>query len=187
MQGTRNRTYSAPSFAAFTRYPHVTNVISGTVTALRAEVSDPEGAAMVHTVLTIDVESQRKAGAPTTAYVREGGGVVTVEQVRATFEDKMRRKLTKKELDQKIDYRYEGTEHARVGDHVLVVVTEDSSVRRPDAYSLLARLVDRRDGIPSGSGAPAKAASVAFTWAGEAPNAAWEKTVDADSLASLMK
>ncbi|MGW1013729.1 hypothetical protein ACWD4X_27280 [Streptomyces termitum] len=168
-----NRSYGVPSLAAFARLARVDNVISGTVTATRPLVTPP--ADHVETVLTISVERQRKKGAPATAEVREQGGVVTVEQVRSSYEGKLGRELTAAELAETVAYRVNGVVPARVGDRVLVVVADDASVRKPGAYVVLARLV-RADATGAG------AASAPFTWPGEPPNPAWEREVDGEAL-----
>lgn len=175
LDGALNRTYTAPDLAAFTEQSGAVNVISGTVTATRPLVTEP--ATTVETILTIAVEKQREAGAPTTVEVREQGGVVTVAQVRSDFESKLNRKLTAKELAETVDYQFNGAAHAHVGDRVLVVVGDDASVQEEGAYVSLARLVQKEVAGPS-----ARSTGTQFTWPGEAPNPAWEKSVDADSL-----
>lgn len=176
MVGTPTRPYSLPSLAVFARQARVANVISGTVTATRPLVSEP--ATTVETILTISVERQRDASAPTTVSVREQGGIVTVAQVRSAFDGKLGRELTDEELAETVDYRYNGIEHARVGDRVLVVVADDTAVQKKSgAYVSLARLVG--EGTAEGA---SQASSTTFTWPGEAPNPAWESTVDVDSL-----
>ncbi|MFE2555745.1 hypothetical protein ACFXGT_06875 [Streptomyces sp. NPDC059352] len=169
------RSYAAPSLAAFVRQSRAVNVISGRVTATRALVTEP--ASVVETILTISVERQRDNRAPTTVEVREQGGIVTVAQVRSDFEDKLGRELTDEELAETVDYRFNGIEHARVGDRVLIVVAEDTSVQNKGGYATLARLVGEDP-----AGASSKASSTTFTWPGEAPNPAWESVVDAESL-----
>ncbi|WP_405859254.1 hypothetical protein OG361_32575 [Streptomyces sp. NBC_00090] len=173
--GTPVRSYAAPSLAAFVRQSKAVNVISGTVTATRPLVT--ESAAVVETILTISVERQRDTGAPTTVEVREQGGIVSVAQVRSDFEGKLGRDLTDEELAETVDYRINGIEHARVGDRVLVVVAEDTSVQNEGGYVSLALLVGE-----DAAGASSKASSTKFTWPGEAPNPAWESVVDAESL-----
>ncbi|MFJ6463598.1 hypothetical protein ACIQM0_21665 [Streptomyces sp. NPDC091387] len=175
LDGALNRTYAAPDLAAFAEQSGAVNVISGTVTATRPLVTEP--ATTVETILTVSVEEQREAGAPTTVEVREQGGVVTVAQVRTDFEDKLERKLTAKELAETVDYQFNGVEHARVGDRVLVVVGDDTSVQKEGAYVSLARLVQKDVAGPT-----SRSAATKFTWPGEAPNPAWEKSVDANSL-----
>ncbi|MGW3494782.1 hypothetical protein [Streptomyces sp. NPDC001020] len=175
LDGALNRSYAAPSLAAFASQAGASNVISGTVTATRPLVTEP--ATTVETILTISVERQRDADAPATVEVREQGGVVSVAQVRSDFEGKMGRKLTDEELAETVDYQFNGIEHARVGDQVLVVVADDTSVQKEGAYVSLARLV--REGA---TGALAKSSSTKFTWPGEAPNPAWESAVDVESL-----
>ncbi|MFJ6214536.1 hypothetical protein ACIQGZ_14560 [Streptomyces sp. NPDC092296] len=175
LEGALNRSYAAPSLAAFAHQAGVVNVISGTVTATRPLVTEP--ANTVETILTISVERQRDASAPTAIEVREQGGIVSVAQVRSDFEDKLGRKLTDKELAETVDYRFDGIEHARVGDRVLVVVADDTSVREEGAYVSLARLV-RQDA----AGTLSKSSSTKFTWPGDAPNPAWESEVDVESL-----
>ncbi|MEU3425903.1 hypothetical protein [Streptomyces gardneri] len=176
MEGDLNRTYNVPSLAVFARHAGVVNVISGTVTATRPRVTQP--ANTVETILTIAVERQRKTGAPTTVSVREQGGIVTVSQVRSDFEGKLGRELTEEELAETVDYRFNGIEHARVGDRVLVVVADDTAVQKKDgAYVNLARLVGEgaSEGLSGGS-------STTFTWPGEPLNPAWESVVDVESL-----
>ncbi len=175
LDGSLDRSYAAPSFAAFAQQARVVNVISGTVTATRPLVTEP--ATTVETILTISVERQRDKGAPTTVEVREQGGVVSVAQVRSDFEGKLGRKLTSEELAETVDYSFNGIEHAQVGDRVLVVVADDASVQSEGAYVSLARLV-RGDA----AGGLAKASSTKFTWPGEAPNPAWESEVDVEPL-----
>ncbi|MGW6396290.1 hypothetical protein ACWFR1_38640 [Streptomyces sp. NPDC055103] len=175
MEATLNRTYSLPSLAVFAHHAGVANVISGTVTATRPLVTEP--AATVETILTIAVERQRKTGAPTTVSVREQGGIVTVSQVRSHFDGKLGRELTEEELAETVDYRFNGIEHARVGDRVLVVVADDTAVQKKEgAYVNLARLVRE------GTAEEPKEGSTTFTWPGEALNPAWESVVDVESL-----
>ncbi|MFB7513409.1 hypothetical protein [Streptomyces sp. NPDC056144] len=143
------RPYGLPTLVEFARDDHVANVISGTVTASRVEVVEP--GAQVLTYLTVAVERQREAGRPTTVTVREEGGIVA-------------------RPDETVDYRFYGTEHACVGQRVLVVVADDSGrQKKQGAYTALARLV--REGN-----------STTYTWPGDAPNPKWEKTVDIESL-----
>lgn len=176
LDGSLVRSYAAPSLAAFVRQAKAVNVISGTVTATRPLVTPPIDT--VETILTISVERQRDASAPTTVEVREQGGVVPLAQVRSVFEDKLGRKLTAKELAETVDFRFNGIEHARVGDRVLVVVANDASVQKKGAYVSLARLVQEDT-----AGTLAKSSSAArFTWPGDAPNPSWERAVDAESL-----
>ncbi|MFE2291452.1 hypothetical protein [Streptomyces sp. NPDC059452] len=177
--------YSAPSLAAFVSEAGATNVISGTVTASRSLVTGP--ANTVETILTISVERQRDADAPTTVEVREQGGVVPVAQVRSDFEEKLGRELTDEELTERVDYQFNGAEHARVGDQVLVVVADDASVREEGAYLGLARLVreDEPGALSKSSSAKSssgKSGSAKYTWPGEAPNPDWEGAVDVESL-----
>lgn len=123
-EGALIRQFSLPTFAEFVQDPHVSNVVIGTVEASRTTVSQPGSA--VETILTITVESSRESSA-TTVTAREYGGIVNVEQVRDDFETKLGRKLTKKELAEKVDYQWGGVSHAQIGDHVLLAVSEDTS------------------------------------------------------------
>ncbi|MER7908590.1 hypothetical protein [Streptomyces sp. NPDC096068] len=175
LDGSLDRSYAAPSLAAFAQQARVVNVISGTVTATRPLVTEP--AATVETILTISVEQQRDNSAPTTVEVREQGGVVSVAQVRSDFESKLGRKLTSAELAETVDYSFNGITHARVGDRVLVVVADDTSVQKEGAYVSLARLVKG-----DAAGGASKTSSTQFTWPGEAPNPAWGSAVNAESL-----
>jgi hypothetical protein len=155
-------------------------VISGTVTASRPLVTAP--ANTVETILTVSVERQRDADAPEVVEVREQGGIVSVAQVRSDFEGKLGRELTDEELAETVDYEFNGIEHARVGDRVLVVVVDDASVPEEGAYVSLARLVQEDTAAALSKSASAKSGSTPFTWPGEAPNPAWESAVDAESL-----
>ncbi|MBX9422917.1 hypothetical protein [Streptomyces lateritius] len=175
LEGSLDSSYAAPNFAAFVRKPHVVNVISGTVTATRPLVTPP--ANTVETILTISVERQRDKSAPTTVEVREQGGVVTVAQVRSDFESKLGRKLTSAELAETVDFSFNGAAHARVGDRVLVVVADDDAVQKEGAYVSLARLA--KEDVAGGL---SKVNSTKFTWLGEIPNPAWERTVDVEPL-----
>ncbi|MFD0318017.1 hypothetical protein [Streptomyces flavalbus] len=161
--------YEAPTFAEFARQPLTSNVISGTVTATRTVVTPP--ANIVETVLTVSVGRQRNPKGATTVEVREPGGIVTVEQVRSDFEDKLGRELTEEELAETADYRFNGVEHAKVGDRVLIVVADDPATDEKNSYTSRARLV------PAGP-----AGSKKFTWPGKAMNPKWEDTVDVDSV-----
>lgn len=159
------RQFSLSTFAEFVQDPHVSNVVVGTVEASRATVSKP--GTTVETILTITVESSKEASA-TTVTAREYGGIVNVEQVRDDFESKLGRKLTKKELAEKVDYQWEGVPHAQIGDHVLLAVTEDTS--RAADYTTLTRLA-------SAASTTSKADSTSFNWPGEPPNPAWDTAV----------
>ncbi|MER6289033.1 hypothetical protein [Streptomyces sviceus] len=114
--------------------------------------------------------------------MREQGGVVSVAQVRSQFEGKLGRKPTDKELAETVDYEFNGIEPAQVGDRVLVVVADDTSVQKKGAYVSLARLVQGNTAGAVPKSAAAKSSSTKFTWPGEAPNPAWENEVDAESL-----
>lgn len=171
------RDYNVPTLAEFARQPLNSNVIRGTVTATRSVVTPP--ANIVETILTVSVERQRDGSAPTTAEVREPGGVVTVAQIRSDFESKLGRKLTEKELAQTADYRFNEIEHAKVGDLVLIVVADDPSTEKAGAYTSRARLV--LDGA-SIAGKTSGGTSGKFTWPGKPMNPKWESGVDTDSL-----
>ncbi|WP_280862131.1 hypothetical protein [Streptomyces sp. SAI-144] len=174
------RSYAAPDLASFVSQAGATNVISGTVTAIRPLVSGP--ANTVETILTVSIERQRDADAPTVVEVREQGGVVSVAQVRSDFEGKLGRELTDEELAETVDYQFNGIEHARAGDRVLVVVADDTSVQKEGAYVSLARLVQEDTAGALSKSASSKSSSMPFTWPGEAPNPAWESVVDVESL-----
>ncbi|MTB89662.1 hypothetical protein H9L21_14205 [Aeromicrobium senzhongii] len=161
------RTFFVPTLAEFAHEASVTNVIEGTVTATRPLVTQP--ANVVETILTVDVTRQRDDSRPTTVEVREQGGLVQVSQVRSDFEGKLGRELEPGELDEWVDFRSDGVEHAGVGEQVLIVVGPDST-RGADAYVGLARLKGSRGGN--------------YVWPGRSPNPSWETSVDADALLS---
>lgn len=163
--GTLIRQFSLPTFAEFVQDPHVSNVVVGTVEASRATVSQPGNA--VETILTIAVESSKESS-KVTVTAREYGGIVNVGQVRDDFESKLGRKLTKKDLAEKVDYQWEGVPHAQIGDQVLLAVTEDASGAAD--YTTLTRLAST---APAASGAD----STSFDWPGEPPNPAWDTAV----------
>ncbi|MFB6517879.1 hypothetical protein [Streptomyces sp. NPDC056401] len=171
------RDYNVPTLAEFARQPLNSNVIRGTVTATRSVVTPP--ANIVETILTVSVERQRDGSAPTTAEVREPGGVVTVAQIRSDFESKLGRKLTDKELAQTADYRFNEIEHAKVGDLVLIVVADDPSTEKAGAYTSRARLALEGASI---AGKTSGEGSGKFTWPGKPMNPKWESGVDTDSL-----
>lgn len=175
LEGSLDHSYTAPSLAEFARQTRAVNVISGTVAATRPLVTEP--GTTVETILTISVQRQRDDSAPTTAEVREQGGVVSVAQVRSDFEGKLGCKLTGEESAETVDYSFNGITHAQVGDRVLVVVADDASVQNEGAYVSLARLVGG-----GAAGGLSKASPTKFTWPGEAPNPAWETAVDVESL-----
>ncbi|MFE1837287.1 hypothetical protein [Streptomyces sviceus] len=151
-----------------------------TVTASRPLVTEP--ANTVETILTISVDRQRDTSAPRVVEVREQGGVVSVAQVPSDFEGKPGRKPTDKKLAETVDYECNGIEHAQVGDRVLVVVADDTSVQKKGAYVSVARQVQEDTASAVSKSASAKSSSTKFTWPGEAPNPAWENEVDAESL-----
>lgn len=167
MEGERVRPFLVPTLAEFTQDPFVTNVIEGTVTATRPLVTQP--ANVVETILTVDVTRQRDEDRPKTVEVREQGGLVKVSQVRSDFEGKLGRELEPGELDQWVDFRSDGAEHAAIGEQVLIVVGSDSD-RSKDAYVGLARLKRSGDG--------------GYGWSGRSPNPRWETAVDAEALLS---
>lgn len=159
------RQFSLPTFAEFVQDPHVSNVVVSTVEASRTTVSQPDDA--VETILRIAVESSKESSA-TTVTAREYGGIVNVGQVRDDFESKLGRKLNKKELAEKVDYQWEGVPHAKIGDHVLLAVVEDTSGTAD--YTTLTRLA-------STASATSEADSIQFNWPGAPPNPAWDTAV----------
>ena len=165
MDAEQVRSFELPTLVEFARQPDVVNVIRGKVAASRPLVSQPGN--VVETILTVEVAEQRDEAGPRTVEVREQGGLVTVAQVRSDFEGKLGRELEPGELEAWADYRFNGMEHARVGEQVLIVVGSDPSGGESD-YVGLARL--------------RRAAGGAYEWPGRSPNPRWESSTAAESL-----
>lgn len=165
MDGDRLRTFESPTLIQFAQQPGVVNVVRGTVTKLHPVVSQPGN--VVETILTVDVTEQRDDTRPTLVEIREQGGLVRVAQVRSDFDGKLGRELGPGELDEWVDFRFDGSENAGVGEQVLIVVGPDPS-RGENAYVGLARLKRSSDS--------------SYAWPGRSPNPRWTSSIDSALL-----